>query len=388
MYLQRTIQQAKPTKDVWSLACVYSEAAVWVVQGRTGLSRYRLQRTTATNAVEKLRETSHAGCFHDGTKVLQEVLETHVKIRRRRRNNDHITDKVLDLVEDMLGDESSRPEACRVYEKSRTYLKTASRLLQHDRTMDDDYVYPEIFVTPEPHNFDRKDPSGFDQKKPTDFDRPKPPERPPNPYTNGLGVSFGTSMHPNPTSATRVSSPSFPASPRPRYPIGYEVDTDRQSPVDDGNAISLVNNRVEASSPVPVKKAEQGMNTYDPSEPAIIKQTSESHGKVPPYKTPSTPPAVHEQGETPNSVHLPVKEPKSSRVEKKPVNTRTKFPEASIEQVESWIRRIQLNRCTPPLPGNDWLRCLNGRDQVSVTTFEVEIILTSHRSSYSMTLVV
>ena len=75
-----------------------SEAAVWAVQGKRGLQRYRDIRTDATQkrGVEDIR------CFHDGHSVLPEVHDVHHTTLQHARRSDVITSEIFDLLESIL----------------------------------------------------------------------------------------------------------------------------------------------------------------------------------------------------------------------------------------------------------------------------------------------
>ncbi|KAL0253078.1 hypothetical protein SLS55_010528 [Diplodia seriata] len=109
--------------DIWSLGCVYSEAATWLVLGKEGLEQYRADRRKETDSIPGFNES---GCFHDGETFLKSVERTHAKIVATKRKTDHITRDVLQtLVQDMLGVETVRPNAQALWMKSQRLLKQA-----------------------------------------------------------------------------------------------------------------------------------------------------------------------------------------------------------------------------------------------------------------------
>src|SRR5271170_755216 len=86
--------------DIWSLGCIYSEAAMWIVDGYKGVVDYRRQRMAET---DKIPNFKGGDCFHDGERVLKAVLDAHKDIEQRLRRSDYITKDVLDsIVEEML----------------------------------------------------------------------------------------------------------------------------------------------------------------------------------------------------------------------------------------------------------------------------------------------
>ncbi|CAN9103286.1 unnamed protein product [Alternaria alternata] len=118
MFKQRSIKQAHPSKDIWALACVISEAAVWSVFGYNGLIDYYKRRVEATADISSLAETGYSGCFHDTTKVLDVVEAVHKEVSYSRRTNiDNIVSHVVHIVGGMMvQDPSRRPDALKVYD--------------------------------------------------------------------------------------------------------------------------------------------------------------------------------------------------------------------------------------------------------------------------------
>jgi hypothetical protein len=113
------------TADVWSLGCIYSEAAVWIADGYKGLVDYRRQRLAETDRI-----LFKAGdCFHDGERILQSVLDAHRDIEDRLRRSDYITKDVLEsMVDEMLWEED-RPNAKALLRKSEMVLSRARQKL-------------------------------------------------------------------------------------------------------------------------------------------------------------------------------------------------------------------------------------------------------------------
>jgi len=137
--MQQSIKQAHPAKDIWALACVISEAAVWTVFGQKGLIDYHRRRVEATNNVPTLTNTGYSGCFHDTTKVLDVVDEMHTEvIHGRRAHIDSIVISVLLTVGGMMvQDPTKRPDAWKVYEDLTRAVKQATpRPLASERTSD------------------------------------------------------------------------------------------------------------------------------------------------------------------------------------------------------------------------------------------------------------
>lgn len=113
--------QVEPEVDVWSLGCIFSEVATWIIHDWRRVLEYRRQRKT--QAAEKL------GCdtgeiFHDAQSVLPAIKECHTDIVKSKRHDDVITEKVLqDLVEKMLVQKGQRPDV-------HTLLRTANSIIE------------------------------------------------------------------------------------------------------------------------------------------------------------------------------------------------------------------------------------------------------------------
>lgn len=110
---------AHQTIDVWSLACVFSMAATWVVLGFQGVCQYQLVRETALKSLlgiikdddhpllQFLRVPARAkpqkvDCFHNGTEILREVAGWHSVLKNSTRRTDPITAAVIDLIGDRM----------------------------------------------------------------------------------------------------------------------------------------------------------------------------------------------------------------------------------------------------------------------------------------------
>ncbi|KAK1689043.1 hypothetical protein BDP55DRAFT_427216 [Colletotrichum godetiae] len=100
-----------PESDVWSLGCVLSVAATYVVLGTQGVLIYqRLRRQDTQNARGRMSDA-----FHDGERVLPEVLHWHQYLREASRKTDPYTSAILDMVDGhMLVPGDSRQTAKKV----------------------------------------------------------------------------------------------------------------------------------------------------------------------------------------------------------------------------------------------------------------------------------
>jgi hypothetical protein len=111
--------------DIWSLGCVFSEAAIWIADGYDGLTDYRDQRRFEME-ITPLR---NGDCFHDGEQVLQSVLDMHGDIESRLRKSDYITKDVLDSMADEMLWEEDRPTAKALWRKADVILGRAREKL-------------------------------------------------------------------------------------------------------------------------------------------------------------------------------------------------------------------------------------------------------------------
>ncbi|KXH25930.1 hypothetical protein CSAL01_04484 [Colletotrichum salicis] len=105
----KAYREKKPTLhlqaiDTWSFGCVLSAVATWVILGSQSYENYN---TLREYAIQELHNRQSPECrapacndaFHDGFKVLPEVLEWHTHLRNSSRRADTISCAVLDLVE-------------------------------------------------------------------------------------------------------------------------------------------------------------------------------------------------------------------------------------------------------------------------------------------------
>jgi serine/threonine protein kinase len=119
----RNIRDLDHTKsDLWSFGCVLSEAATWIVLGRTGIRQYSFLRIEALSRLSQremnleqsvVKHLSQSDCFHDGSHVLSEVTEWHKFLRSIIRPTDTTTSQILDMIDQQifLADPKSRSDA-------------------------------------------------------------------------------------------------------------------------------------------------------------------------------------------------------------------------------------------------------------------------------------
>lgn len=118
----------KQNVDIWSLGCVFSEAAVWVVRGWDGLQEYRRRRTKATDSITNFKGGDY---FHDGENVLPIVAHILRILPEHRRPSDHITANAefLSMVMSMLENPKGRPAAPVLYYRSQKIINAATHEL-------------------------------------------------------------------------------------------------------------------------------------------------------------------------------------------------------------------------------------------------------------------
>ncbi len=128
---QKRPSETMQAADIWSLGCIYSEAAVWIADGYSGLIDYRRQRVAE---IEKIPESKGGDGFHDGERILKSVLDTHKEIELRFRRSDNITKDIVDsMVEEMLWEED-RPGAKALWRRAEGILSRARQKLTSSTT--------------------------------------------------------------------------------------------------------------------------------------------------------------------------------------------------------------------------------------------------------------
>jgi hypothetical protein len=118
-----TVNAVHQAIDIWSLGCVFSLAATWVVLGETGMGIFsQIRENAIKDIVKRQHRHSHpflheGDYFHDGRDVLPDVVNWHNLLRNSQRKSDVITNRVLDVVDSrmMLGDANLRSKAEDIY---------------------------------------------------------------------------------------------------------------------------------------------------------------------------------------------------------------------------------------------------------------------------------
>ena len=129
-----TMSAVSQTIDIWSLGCVFSIAATWVVFGYDGLQQFGKVRENAINQIvsrafqsprpQRTTSISAGDYFHDGHQVLKAVLDWHKVLRSALRNTDTVTSRLLDLVDGkmLLGSAHMRIKARDLYSELKNII--------------------------------------------------------------------------------------------------------------------------------------------------------------------------------------------------------------------------------------------------------------------------
>jgi len=338
---KRKILDACPSKDIWSLGCVYSEAVIWSVWGLQGLEEFQNNRKAATDKLPKLRETVYQICFHDGEKVLQAVRNMHIRIRLEHRRHDYVATEVTPIIEKMLVSAESRPDANDVYEWTKQALETATECAKLDSSGPPESSYPAIF-------------------------RKQPPQLPPEVlaaqgkihFQNTQGMASADSL---PSSSFTCSDPDeeehsiSSAGAELGYFAEFTRGTSRHSKSDQatyGNPSRRGLPNRPMSNPPPRKDDKTSLEEFAAKTNGINHRHS-----APSAKTPG-------KGELDHIKKLKVPLRSSGSLSEKSGN-REKLPHATISEAEAWIVRKKEHPNVPQLPGHgDLSSKLDGRDQV------------------------
>jgi hypothetical protein len=118
--------------DIWSLGCVFSIAATWIVLGSRGIAQYTAYRIKASEELHSDRESPPliGDFFHNGSVVLPQVTQWHEFLRQHARKSDSVTEKVLEIVDElMFVDWMGRARAKEIHQRllraCREYAETA-----------------------------------------------------------------------------------------------------------------------------------------------------------------------------------------------------------------------------------------------------------------------
>lgn len=113
--------QVRSEVDVWSLGCVFSEAAVWSCYGWNQVLEYRYRRQ---EEVKRTLGGDGEHLFHDGHDVLKTVQDIHEQIIGSPRSIDHVIVEVLRFLNDnmLLTEDEPRSTAQQVYHRSKSII--------------------------------------------------------------------------------------------------------------------------------------------------------------------------------------------------------------------------------------------------------------------------
>ena len=123
--------QVKKSVDAWSLGCIFSEAAFWVVRGWNGLEEYRRRRKIETDRLIGFRDPY---CFHDGYKALKVVRNLQQTLARDCRFSDRISagSDLHSMINLMLQPRESRKDATELSDCAAQLMDRARSELVHN----------------------------------------------------------------------------------------------------------------------------------------------------------------------------------------------------------------------------------------------------------------
>ncbi|KAI1765769.1 hypothetical protein GGR53DRAFT_251582 [Hypoxylon sp. FL1150] len=131
--------------DIWSIGCVFSEAAVWAVCGQPGLENYFQRRREETGRDQRLTENGFDGCFHNGTEPLDAIALMHTHILRSRQHWDTMTPRIIELIRQSMLLEQMGPR-----KSARELLQLSGRALQEarDEAQEREFVQEDSVLRP------------------------------------------------------------------------------------------------------------------------------------------------------------------------------------------------------------------------------------------------
>jgi hypothetical protein len=126
-FMERIPIDIEQTVDIWSLGCVLSEVAVWLVHDTARLEAYRQERQDDTS---RLFEFKDGRAFHDGQTVLPSVSSMHEEVLKNVRKSDYVTKPVVrKMITEMLDEADGRPNTKQLFRKSENILRDAKKKL-------------------------------------------------------------------------------------------------------------------------------------------------------------------------------------------------------------------------------------------------------------------
>ncbi|KAK3331440.1 hypothetical protein B0H66DRAFT_467908, partial [Apodospora peruviana] len=133
----QTYAQIPTAADIFSMGCVISDAASWVVLGFAGREEYRNLRIKYGSECPNLEDEGHFDCFHDAVDRSGAVDEMHDRIIKKCHPEDTVTPQLLELVKThmLLWDWKQRLSAKAIYER---FVKIVADRNQDTPKLDDD----------------------------------------------------------------------------------------------------------------------------------------------------------------------------------------------------------------------------------------------------------
>lgn len=130
--MDRLDRDISPKFDIWSLGCVLSEFAVYVVHNWDGVIAYRDERKSETS---KINNHKDIGCFHDTRSVLKSVSRRHSRLLPNEvRKLDFVTVPIIEkMIRPMLTPLNLRQDATH-------FLRVSQDLLAESRKVVDQFM--------------------------------------------------------------------------------------------------------------------------------------------------------------------------------------------------------------------------------------------------------
>jgi hypothetical protein len=343
---KRKILDARPSKDIWSLGCLYSEALVWSVLGRNGLSQYEEERRATTDGLVGLQNTAYEICFHDGQNVLETVHKMHARVRREHRRNDFVVGEVAPLVEDMLLTAAKRPDANEVYERSKRALAAAIRCSNLEPDWSYEPPIPRIFQT-QPRPPLQLPPEVLAAQQRSD---PRGTGNVANIAHFGSPSSSGSDVANDAHRMPGVRSGYFSEYIRESAPTGKTKQAQRSK--------SSQKTRSCQTKPRYTSKEDERMYLEDVAQDVTATTAFDWQNSAPNTR--------HTRKYGSGDLRNPNVATKSSMQCLGTGGNREEFPKATVDEFANWINKKRANAYTPPFPGLELLDRLDGRDQVFI----------------------
>ena len=216
-FLERSTLKVKKNVDIWSLGCVFSEAAVWVACGYTGVISYRQQRRSETSSFTAFKD---ADCFHNGVTVLSTVTKWHEYCLSVLRQSDYITASVLGLVKEMLEKTEYRLDAEQLWGRATQRIQDAKFQEGREKERIANGGHPTVSPS-------------------RDTTLYGPPESPPNPYPPPPPQFTNTDQTPPRSSQRNSRGGSDSKQPPPNFGAPREHSPDSISTAGEGSPVEV-----------------------------------------------------------------------------------------------------------------------------------------------------